>query len=728
MFRRMFMLLLAGAEAVWRTVVRTGTGLIVANDTTENQPVKLEMQGWTEQNKYDGKNLMSNIPSDWNMNQSLSWGTIAGTPIGYDVSKKNSSVIIIHGIKNNTKYSFKNLKKENLWLSRIIQADENGLGYVNIVLYNDVETQNKEEYSFTVSNENVTTLYVIVRTLPESGTGSGTSADITEDDIRNMQICLSEGYPIYEPYTGSQPSPSPEYQQDVVNSGKYNEETQKYEVEVKLIRKNVSNPQNFINDAFVRFDGGVTDTSIQTKDLKIEEDIISCYQVTNVNGVWFQTKIPVVGNTEYISSLINLEGITTTISPIRGITYYDDKDNIIGGAWDYRKDTFITPDKSSYAIIAFTVNQNTEINKVYTFKHQLEIGTTYTSYEPYKEPQTVTVTSDRPITKWDRLVEKDGQIGWEYGGKETVMYGNETLYTYSDGFYVFKENDWDTQAKDAYCDTLVNANSYGNKQGVSRFSESYGDLNFLYVLSVQNVYGNTVEEIRKNLSLNPLTFWHKVSTPEFVPLPAEEQEAIRALKTYYPTTVFSNDDELFMQVEYLTNRIRRVKCLVQHNDLAYIDTGYVVTQNTNMKIAYSYETVCFIFGSRNQKVPGQYNIYGDRPDYGKYGIHVLVPDDNGIYNVEFDRGQVINNGIVVDSNINIENSLSEYPLYIFAINNGGTAKPSIHNTKIYKLELYEGDVLSRQFLPVLDTNGKACFFETVQGKYYYGNYDYKYEP
>lgn len=43
----------------------------------------------------------------------------------------------------------------------------------------------------------------------------------------------SEAKP-YEPYTGGKPSPSPEYPQEIKNSGKWNEETRKYEVDVKI--------------------------------------------------------------------------------------------------------------------------------------------------------------------------------------------------------------------------------------------------------------------------------------------------------------------------------------------------------------------------------------------------------------------------------------------------------------------------------------------------------------
>lgn len=49
-----------------------------------------------------------------------------------------------------------------------------------------------------------------------------------------IQLERSETQTPYEPYTGGKPSPSPEYPQEIKNSGKWNEETQKYEVDVKI--------------------------------------------------------------------------------------------------------------------------------------------------------------------------------------------------------------------------------------------------------------------------------------------------------------------------------------------------------------------------------------------------------------------------------------------------------------------------------------------------------------
>ena len=56
-------------------------------------------------------------------------------------------------------------------------------------------------------------------------------------------------------------------------------------------------------------------------------------------------------------------------------------------------------------------------------------------------------------------------------------------------------------------------------------------------------------------------------------------------------------------------------------------------------------------------------------------------------------------------------------LYLFAGNSEQTNKPGnadwYANARIYGCEIWEGDVLVRHFIPVVDTNGVACMFDTV---------------
>lgn len=168
---------------------------------------------------------------------------------------------------------------------------------------------------------------------------------------------------------------------------------------------------------------------------------------------------------------------------------------------------------------------------------QVEISQTQTEYEPYKE-QVLTLTSDRPITKWDKLVEQGGEYGWLYGSVIATIDETADISLYvPNGFYIHVKN-IDKKEKTGYCDKL-----YTKKMSNGEPFVLFGlaNNNFLYTLNTQEFYGKTASEIKAKLKEYPLNIIGKSETTEFVPLPQSEQNAIRALKTYYPTTVITAD-------------------------------------------------------------------------------------------------------------------------------------------------------------------------------------------
>lgn len=246
----------------------------------------------------------------------------------------------------------------------------------------------------------------------------------------------------YEPYTGGKPSPSPEYPQEIKNVGKWNEETQKYEVDVKITGKNLLNLQK-------------------------EPDVKGIYQGWKVgNGELLTLGVKDKGNNADIKGCYM--GFSYQGSEPNGVVWVVDNGVIKANPLIQRK---------AYVSI-FPANETTVKKFTDRFDIQCELGDGSTPYQPYKE-QTLTLTSDRPITKWDRLVEQDGQIGWLYGSKIIDSYNSEPIDT--------------------------------------EYMSSTGSL----------TVGATV--------------LYKLKNAEFVPLPQSEQNAIRALKTYYPTTVITVD-------------------------------------------------------------------------------------------------------------------------------------------------------------------------------------------
>lgn len=315
----------------------------------------------------------------------------------------------------------------------------------------------------------------------------------------------------YEPYTGGKPSPSPEYPQEIKNSGKWNEEKQKYEIEVVLSGKNLL-------DITACEDGKIFEGSgnIISADNGLLTDFIPCFP-----------------NSQYSRSRT---GFTV-------VAFYDcDKNKIgfeiVGNA------TFVTPEKCRYFRYS--------INKVQVDYKKLVAcpGDTVMDYEPYyHKPIFLNLTSDRPLTKWDRLVEQGGEIGWLYQSSKMILDGTKIKWLHSNK----PENSYfATTIIDAYggkgasfCKTYRNIQDsayvikYANERCIYSGHPTYTSGDKFFRAPNENV--TTLEQWKEFIDENPIEMLYHTKNSEFVPLPQSEQNAIRALKTYYPTTVITAD-------------------------------------------------------------------------------------------------------------------------------------------------------------------------------------------
>lgn len=127
-------------------------------------------------------------------------------------------------------------------------------------------------------------------------------------------------------------------------------------------------------------------------------------------------------------------------------------------------------------------------------KWEYEITIANAQTDPDKN-QTVTLTADRPLTKWDKLTKKDGQWGWEYKSAEIESYTDE---------------------------------------------------------SVPGEYYSTTGQLSVGAQV-----WYETTTETFAPITASEQEQMNALYTYRPTTVLSNDCDCNMSLTYKTKKSMR---------------------------------------------------------------------------------------------------------------------------------------------------------------------------
>lgn len=320
--------------------------------------------------------------------------------------------------------------------------------------------------------------------------------NITKGAYSKIQIEYGDIATPYEPYTGGKTSPSPEYPQEIKNSG------DKGNVEIMISGKNLA-----------------------------EESNRTAYNI-------------------YSKPILLKAGISYVLSSAREKTnlYFDDAIKGTNLLKEYAvKKLVYTPREDIYA-------------KVYMFEEkgiletdyiQLEIGTTATNYEPYKELQTLTLTSDRPFTKYDKLVERDGQIGWLYKSKLDVIpktgYSIRNTLSNKYGVYFSKVGIF-TDVK-VTKSVIEKDSQYFTHFQLKNPYDSQGDIAWLYNsgtdtdlrIKVSDDSINTVELFEKYIADKDIKILYETKDSEFIPLTKEEQDAFRVLATYYPTTVVIAD-------------------------------------------------------------------------------------------------------------------------------------------------------------------------------------------
>ena len=350
---------------------------------------------------------------------------------------------------------------------------------------------------------------------------------ITSGVYRGIMVEYGEAATSYEPYTGGKPSPSPEYPQEIVNAGRLNEDTGKYEVDVKITGKNLFDMNKFIDTCnFTKNEDGTfrIDKFVKRYDCFMPANTILSIEVLKV---------------EDSSGAAVLE------------LFYEDGKNTYIGFNQVGVKTFLI--QKDVAYIKVSAYRNHEYKYI-----QLEKGTVATPYEPYKE-QILTLTSDRPMTKWDRLVKQEGQIGWLYSTGE-IMLSEITLWN------VQKDNLPDNRTQRIYAilnNAIKNQHCYATKYYSEEPSVSSIKLkdyeciaicngNYL-TLKVDRNIGTTSEDYVNYFGENDDKVIYNSTDQEFVPLPQEQQEAIRALQTYYPTTVVSNSEDTEMELSYVAD-------------------------------------------------------------------------------------------------------------------------------------------------------------------------------
>lgn len=372
----------------------------------------------------------------------------------------------------------------------------------------------------------------------------------------------------YEPYTGGKPSPSQAYPQGIVSAGKYDETSGKYVIDVSVTGKNLVPPElDFVpfgnNDPkTIEFDPKTNSYKLITKPDNFNQ--VTCYVKFNLKkGIYTITR------------KIKIDGVDITNPAGLQIIDADTKENLfyqhigINRKFELKKDTNVLINLGCFT-------EKTQKEAI-IYEVQLEKSDVPTPYEPYHEPQTLTIPLDRPLTKWDRIEKRDGVYGIVYTSKHVIFDGGaegEWIRGSTGKSFYLKGFTGLEKSYEIFCDKLKNYKGSPNEMTQNSILGNTTDLR----VSIDGI--TDVETLRTWLSKNNLDVYYLSKESEFVPLPEETQTALNALHTNYPTTIISNSEDCEMEVEYVADTKNYINKQIQEIVTKQIETDRLILERT----------------------------------------------------------------------------------------------------------------------------------------------------
>lgn len=345
----------------------------------------------------------------------------------------------------------------------------------------------------------------------------------------------------YEPYTGGKPSPSPEYPQEIVSAGKYDETSVKYLFDVNVIGKNLIDI-----DALKNENGYMSGAYEKSRD-------IDHFNIVKGKRYLLITKGKPLVAGDYSSVYFGDETLKY------GVNHYD----VLGTATGYT--SFTSDLKQNRAILTAkktaTITKMILHGKANTRKDDYDVeefglfeileDNTNIDYEPYKEPQTTQIALDEPlrgIGEYKDVITKDSVLRKI---KEIVFDGDEVWKKH------FTQNKEKTQAFGIAISDISNKQLNVMSDKFIYIKDgfitdepciaSYGGTDIW--VNIEKTKASTVEEFKVWLSENPVTVQYVLKEPTTEPLQTE----LGNLHTYNGTTIITVDSgevETGIEVEY----------------------------------------------------------------------------------------------------------------------------------------------------------------------------------
>lgn len=352
----------------------------------------------------------------------------------------------------------------------------------------------------------------------------------------------------FEPYTGGQPSPSPDYPQ-----------------EIKAVSK--------LSGAFY------------SKNL-FDFNIIKDSNITRGTAVWTNNSVTITSNASdcYTESYSKKNYIKVKPNTTYTLLFKRDK-SVQGSIYIFKKKNY---DDSNYYDVS--CNTSSDLKKAWTFT--TKSSTNYLAFRLgiYQSGQTCTFSEIMLVEgshTWDNISYENGKQSLLNYTLQNPLYKLGDIYDYIDlnrgkivrnvGVVTFDgSSDEDIRlsppdgSRRVYLylfrnsiQSIENINPYC-KSNMFKFTNLWTDgvmsHNHLFYVSSTNIYVSyneitSLNDFKTWLNKNPITVVYQLATPTEEPLPSDLQTLLQSLKSYYPQTniIWNTEVEPYINFDYKLN-------------------------------------------------------------------------------------------------------------------------------------------------------------------------------
>ena len=454
-------------------------------------------------------------------------------------------------------------------LMRCPLSTAEGLPYFDIL---------NNEASKTETTEDNMILYLLLRVY------GGKTIDIT---IQPMLNTGTSPLP-WEPYTGGQPSPSPDYPQEIVSAGSDGK------IGVEVRGKNLFELTGIRDNEYLRIEK-IENNTIYARPTNMNAESPG---TTNYSNGWvnFSEKIKVISGILYTISLsykaVQKMMEIEKIDPARILVFKDSENIILNeeikqeiGKYVDVEIPLLIPDGTDSIYFTITCNNcSVAIKNI-----QIEEGG-YTSYEPYHEPQSLSISTPTglpaiPVDSDGNYTDADGQqwiadyVDLKLGkyvqnicdlplkdiNLEWCTWGVNYIVSNGTGFYAYLTkyaHVGNTKTLATICQH--NAGAWGGRKiGCNAEVNSNYITISLHTSDLDDASDNkkAIESFKKIVDQTDAHVLYVRAEPIERDLTPEEIQAYKNLVTYAGTTIVENDAECYMEVSAGGGDVLRAKKL-----------------------------------------------------------------------------------------------------------------------------------------------------------------------